>query len=194
LYTLAKWSLEQCLGLSEGLDEIHYNIAPPTLAINGKAAKTTYGIHSDIKPANILWFGRPTSPTSNLHGLGILQLGDLGITTFHSEETRSNRRHGARTNTYAAPESDDPKQPNSKSRAFDIWSLGCVFLELLGYLVLQDPMFADNFSGARAVAGHDTDDPFYATKRVFGGAKCEPYINDAVRNVRYTPPALIASL
>ncbi|KAK0742735.1 kinase-like domain-containing protein [Schizothecium vesticola] len=190
LYTLAKWFLVQCLGLSEGLHRIHDNdtsIASPHLAMNGEAGKDKYGIHSDIKPANILWFGRPTYPAFDRLGLGNLQLGDLGITTFHREETRSNNPHGARTNTYASPESDDPTQRNSKSRAFDIWGLGCVFLELLGYLVLQDPEFAEKFSNDRAAAGHDIFDTFYATKRESDSVDglimlCEPYINDAVRN------------
>lgn len=217
LYTLAKWFLVQCIGLSGGVNTIHDNLsnASKDQAIEGDAGKAPYGIHSDIKPANILWFEPPTSSSSDKVPLDAqtLQLGDFGITTFHSEGTRSNNQHGARTKTYASPESENSIYRNSKSRAFDIWSLGCVFLEILSYLVLQDPDFAKKFSQDRAAAVRSLDqegrqsptfqgttaddtsvsfDTFFAMKPDWvwlKGVKTEihrAYLNGAVRDVSST--------
>ncbi|KAK0742737.1 hypothetical protein B0T18DRAFT_391653 [Schizothecium vesticola] len=129
--TLSEWMLEQSLGLADGLQHIHnpdLGSNRPDLGPNSYWAKEAkYGIHRDIKPTNILWSGAESSAN-----LGTLQLADLGATSFHHTDTRSNAPGGVETKTYAPPE-QELGQP--KSRAFDIWSLGCVFLEFLIFIV-----------------------------------------------------------
>jgi len=131
--------LDQCLGLSKALNVIHGN-DESSPSYNDEAK---YGIHSDIKPKNILWFRRSSS------NLGTLQLADFGSTTFHSEETKSNNKIYAHTKTYAPPE---VVCAEDTSRAFDIWGLGCVFLEFLSCLVLGSENCPKTFATARSNA------------------------------------------
>ncbi|KAI1409910.1 kinase-like domain-containing protein [Hypoxylon sp. FL1857] len=74
--------------------------------------------HNDIKPQNIL-----------VHG-GRILLADFGISLDWSETLRTTTWAPApRTPLYCAPEVTQEGQPrNSKA---DIWSLGCVFLEMM---------------------------------------------------------------
>ncbi|KAK1828013.1 hypothetical protein QBC39DRAFT_162012 [Podospora conica] len=123
--TLAEWTLKQCLGLAKALWAVHGSDSDKKADDSDEAE---FGIHSDIKPENILWFKSESSSD-----LGTMQLADFGITTFHHKDSRSNTISWANTKTYAPPEDE---LTNTKSRAFDIWSLGCVFLEWLSFLVL----------------------------------------------------------
>lgn len=113
-----------------------------------------YGIHSDIKPENILWFDSPSVPHA-IFRLGILQLADFGISTFHHTQSRSDQVLGPHTKTYRSPESE---LGYKTSRAFDIWSLGCVFLEFLSYVILGPEGSA--FSDARLAESNSHPDRF----------------------------------
>ena len=111
---LVLWSLEQMCGLTQGLEALH-----------GKNCR-----HGDLKPENLLRF-------TEGGGRGILLIADVGLAKFHMEVTKN--RH-ARTQTmtgtfrYEPPECDD-KSDNPRSRAYDVWSLGCIYLEFLIWLV-----------------------------------------------------------
>jgi serine/threonine protein kinase len=74
--------------------------------------------HKDIKPGNIL-----------VHN-GTVLLTDFGIALDWSERGRDTTTGNVQsyTNAYAAPEVALAKPRNSSS---DIWSLGCVFLDIL---------------------------------------------------------------
>ncbi|KAI1093270.1 protein kinase [Rostrohypoxylon terebratum] len=81
-----------------------------------------YGRHGDIKPDNFLWFRPEKSPD-------LLALSDFGLGRLHTQVSRSNQnpKDIARTATYIAPEFD--LKDGRISRASDVYSLGCVFLE-----------------------------------------------------------------
>lgn len=89
------------------------------------------GRHGDIKPQNILWF----SQENNIHGHGVLKISDFGVTMFHSELTTKVLPEKVRgvTQSYAAPEYE---LGNSVSRPYDIWSLGCIFIEFITWALL----------------------------------------------------------
>ncbi|KAK5653697.1 hypothetical protein OQA88_8728 [Cercophora sp. LCS_1] len=171
------WALQQCLGLADALSVVHGVEQGPGLESTHQRPpressdlEPIFGIHSDIKPENILWFQGPPGQ------LGTLQLADFGVSTFHRAATRSVVPIGAGTQTYSPPES---YLLDTKSQFFDIWSLGCVFLEFISYLVLgQDP--TNNFSKLRLqMAGLSStervkSDTFYIIKNY------EPFISDAV--------------
>ncbi|KAK0648503.1 kinase-like domain-containing protein [Cercophora newfieldiana] len=104
-----------------------------------------YGIHGDIKPENLLWYEKWVGPEGlqDCPGvippsgpLGVLQLADFGISKLHHTATRSNVNMRRATKTYAPPEIEWGLY--ECSRSFDIWSLGCVFLEFLCWLVQGD--------------------------------------------------------
>ncbi|KAF4948904.1 hypothetical protein FGADI_9188 [Fusarium gaditjirri] len=85
--------------------------------------------HGDIKPANILWF------RSRKEKRGVFVVSDFGIADAHKEETRS-IIPGADlpvTPRYRAPECD--VRDGLISRAYDVWSLGCVLLEMISWIL-----------------------------------------------------------
>lgn len=94
--------------------------------------------HGDIKLENILVFNK------NMGWLDTLKIADLGLAKHHAVATEL-RPHGTstryRTIAYEAPEAvTSPSK--ALTRLYDIWSLGCVAIELLiwllyGYLELK---------------------------------------------------------
>jgi serine/threonine protein kinase len=87
--------------------------------------------HGDLKPENILIFNDSTM-------LGILKIADMGSAELHA--TRTRERGGTATMTrfgtihYEPPEVvTGAAQP--QSRLYDIWSMGCIILEFLIWLL-----------------------------------------------------------
>lgn len=88
-----------------------------------------YGRHGDIKPENILWLSKRQS----VGGLGALVLSDLGLTSVHRDNSRSNVPGEIieRTPNYRPPECDMDGPQGHVSRSFDTWTLGCLFLRCI---------------------------------------------------------------
>lgn len=158
------WFAEQCHGLAGGLDGIHNakvsvadidDLVPvttsptssqlpqsPTAPNRGNDSQV-HGRHGDIKPQNILCFKQD----QNESDLGILKITDFGVTAFHSAQTtRVIARETLVTRTYAAPERDISQA--EVSRPFDIWSLGCVYLEFIIW-ILRGNDFVEKFATER---------------------------------------------
>lgn len=165
------WFAQQCYGLAEGLDGIHDTKlsqeevediqGSPVPTPSAKTAPMTQyltveeggvnakvfpngdcGRHGDIKPENVLWF----SQDPNRFGHGELKISDFGLTTFHSMlTTKVSPRGVAVTQTYMAPEYD---LNEDLSRSFDIWSLGCTYLEFVTWMLLGANGL-ENFSTSR---------------------------------------------
>jgi serine/threonine protein kinase len=108
------------LGIIDGLKALH--------AKNGR--------HGDFKPQNILHFKKSDEETG---GRGTLVIADVGVSRFHKEATRL--RHvatAARESTvsYEAPEAEpDRLKGIPRSRKYDMWSIGCMYLEFTIWLV-----------------------------------------------------------
>ncbi|RWA05128.1 hypothetical protein EKO27_g9974 [Xylaria grammica] len=128
-----RWVSTQLLGLTAALSMIH-NLQ------NGEA--DAFGRHGDIKPENILWFESDQQPR------GVLALTDFGLTTFHRAQTRSRERNTTIgfSPTYRPPEIDI--EGGTVSRASDIWSFGCVLLEMVCW-ILGGWTLVEAFSEAR---------------------------------------------
>lgn len=136
-----RWSFEQMRGITAGLDVIHNIFHTPrplgssleegySKPLFVKTQEVKFGRHGDIKPENILWMNEFECTSKD----GILQIADMGLGQFHRLESRSqvNPSTVAGSPTYMPPEVI-LQQPIS--RAFDIWSLGCVFLEFCTWLI-----------------------------------------------------------
>ncbi|KAG9230454.1 kinase-like domain-containing protein [Amylocarpus encephaloides] len=177
--TTILWVLEQIQELAEALKTIH-EVKPQRthhLDETGIVAEdeTQYGYHGDIKPENILWF-RDVPLEKGLEkgdSLGILQITDFGLGRIHGRESRSCivSRHVRWTPTYAAPEA---VLSRPISRAYDVWSLGCVYLEFMTWF-LMGPKGLEDFTKARAydkgvgqLAAY-TDSAFYELLRPENG-------------------------
>lgn len=178
------WMAGQCHGLASALCLVHILHVSQTSSPNHSTPY--YGIHGDIKPENLLWFGewhnsphrvdsiteaasspkwahilrhstgslassvgsraRTSSPNRSKYQAkqqeqsNLIQLADFGISSFHTTTSRSNAKLGPHTKTYRAPEAELGQRI---SRSFDIWSLGCVFLEFASWLVLGTVSFSD---------------------------------------------------
>jgi len=136
-----RWAAEQCLGLARAVSRIHglrtwqkEKRSCPTDALCNDERE--WGRHGDIKPENILWFKEYEGD----HNL--LVISDLGLTRYHTRFSRSlvhRSQIDGCTQTYRPPELD---MGSGISQLYDIWSLGCVFLEfciwyLQGYEEVQ---------------------------------------------------------
>lgn len=138
------WSLEQMAGMASGLARIHTFEVTIPLSVEGnvrvqqdarlqvKDKEKRYGRHGDIKPENIMWFQQMTGVED---ANGVLQIADLGLGRFHGRESRSvsDPKGIATSPTYEPPEC---KVRRPVSRAYDLWSLGCVYLEFVTWLLL----------------------------------------------------------
>lgn len=171
------WLAQQCEGLAYGLEGIHNtkmvaedfetietlcNSRMSTQASeSGPGASTDdsdgkdYGRHGDIKPQNILWFKQD----DNQFGLGVLKLSDFGLTEFHrSLTTKVSPKNIRVTPTYSAPEREIDEK---LSRPFDIWSLGCIFLEFVTWFLLGAEGLS-LFNGDRLQDNAGSRDPRFA--------------------------------
>lgn len=122
-HQLHMWISTQLCGITDALKYIH---DPKVLDADGNKL---FGRHGDIKPENVLWF--------NSSARGNLVLSDLGLTRTHRIESRSNRP-GERipvSPNYRPPECDIDGDKGRVSRSFDIWTLGCLFLEFMVWVL-----------------------------------------------------------
>lgn len=164
------WIVEQCLGLAEALRKIHGHEFPETNS-HGSERSRMIGRHGDIKPENILCFPSSDKNCDDEHG--VLALSDFGLARFHRTSTafRQYKTHSlAVSPTYRAPECD---LGGKISPSWDIWTLGCVYLEFLIWY-LQGWSAIDDFSRQRkhcdaAVSGKE-DNYFSHDKRCKFGA------------------------
>ncbi|WQF89421.1 Putative protein kinase [Colletotrichum destructivum] len=102
---------------------------------------TQFGRHGDLKPENILWF--PDVKDKR----GILKITDFGQAELHSKTSKTYRRSkGFDTLTYRSPECDTPPQLIRQSS--DIWSLGCILLEFMTWM-LGGAEYLDDFKRSR---------------------------------------------
>ena len=118
-----QWIIYQFVGICSALEELHDSNCR----------------HGDLKPENILWF-------KDDEDRGTLQIADLGLAAFHEKDAHTNVRLGkdkltstpSGTSRYEPPEMDKDREKRdaqeARSRQYDIWSMGCIMLELLIWL------------------------------------------------------------
>jgi serine/threonine protein kinase len=140
-----QWITAQCRGIVEALGAIHQvNIAPRSDEGASSGQARNFGIHLDIKPANILYFCQETAN----HPLGVLKIADFGLTKFHSTSYRTRKSRGTAygcSQQYRSPEHDIGYVI---SRKVDIWALGCIFSEIFTWMLLE-PEAREEFRQAR---------------------------------------------
>jgi serine/threonine protein kinase len=176
------WMAEQCYGLADALSFIH-DPGPEFLSVD---QKRIYGRHGDIKPHNILWFKNDKGQR--------LTFSDMGLTEVHRDASRSNipGKSIPHTPTYRPPECDMTGREGHISRSFDIWTLGCVFLEIVVWM-LMGPEGIASFKKARNTQYLDLpryQTPlFFSLHRIEGESKEYAFdVQKGVTAVRYTVP------
>ncbi|KAI1081485.1 kinase-like domain-containing protein [Whalleya microplaca] len=168
------WVLKQIKGIASGVKELHH---PPTSQDSSSQASqsTTEGPeyhahHCDLKPKNILIFFDESKGIFR----GTLRIADAGLVKFHQQIT-TKRQVGTSmamiaTIDYAPPEALEEVQGSKRSRKFDMWSLGCIFLEFITW-VLGGSGEIKTFRDGRQ-SSYPTGFPFYQTvERTISGNK-----------------------
>jgi serine/threonine protein kinase len=140
---LILWSLQQMLGLVDGLKALH-----------GQNIR-----HGDLKPQNILHFKKSDRETIQTGGKSMLVITDVGVSKFHKEMTilrHDGTAEKAATVSYEAPEAEpDRLQGLPRSRKYDMWSMGCIFLEFTIWIVYSYNAVR-RFRGRRSAKGVPT--------------------------------------
>ena len=158
-YENVSWTLQQCKAIGSALHLIHtqsYTSISSGSSQNPNEPRM-YTRHGDIKPENILWYAKP--PPSK----GRLVITDFGLTDCHQRDSRSAIPPGSigGSPTYEPPEVELKLKV---SRAYDIWTLGCVYLEFITWLLCGSDTL-EKFPDARITITQDepnmTDDKFY---------------------------------
>lgn len=197
---LVLWSLKQMSGIAQGLYAIHnFKVTIPLSMSNtemqtpqGQALMSVsqgeerFGRHGDLKPENIIWF-----PTADG---GLCQITDFGLGRFHGRDTRTK---AAPYTIYSSPTYEPPEchifMP--VSRAYDMWSIGCIFLEWVSW-ILKGWKGVEDFSVRRVEEsfilndqGKIKDDYFWSllldgNRR---GAKVRSGVEQWVRHLREDP-------
>ncbi|KAI0976972.1 kinase-like protein [Xylaria arbuscula] len=140
------WSLQQMFGLVDAMFALH--------DMNYR--------HGDLKPENILHFKDSSESSFRESKLGTLVIADVGVSKLHHLATGL-RGYGtdtkATTPCYEAPEAEldnnkQKKDRKSRSRRYDMWSIGCIFMEFAIWL-LYGHKAIDNFKHQRKQTEND---------------------------------------
>lgn len=114
------WVVEEMGGLAGALRTIH------NFKMGGE---NVFGRHGDVKAANILLY----TTTTGSETWTTLRLADMGSSMMlFDEQSRWTIKPAPGTGTYEPPECD---LAQLQSQAYDMWMLGCVFLEFLVWLL-----------------------------------------------------------
>jgi serine/threonine protein kinase len=146
---IVKAALKQLLGLSEAI----YNAHEPSMAAEASERSKMFakdGLrgdffrHGDLKPENILWFKDEEHDNETGFNMGTLKIGDWGLAKRQNIPTQL-RTHRTTTEfgtcRYEPPEEitgltvNLPDNTKRRSRLYDIWGMGCIFLEFLIWLL-----------------------------------------------------------
>lgn len=188
------WSLEQMMGIANALNIVHnFKVSYPcehkenksssqgALRLSVTPKEAPYGRHGDIKPENIIYFEQGAGYTNNPRG--ILQITDFGLGRFHGHDSKTEKwpHQIVGSPTYEPPEYQLSKPV---SRVYDLWSLGCLYLEFATWL-LKGAKCIEDFSERRAKQSRNSptmsDDLFFTiTKHEGDNASVDAQIREGV--------------
>lgn len=135
--------------------------------------------HGDLKPENILIFGDRTE-------VGTWTVADMGLAKHHFVSTAL---RGPTSTRYATPSYEAPEVKTDKftgrSRLYDIWSMGCVTLELIAWL-LHGCSKLDEFNKRMAI-DDDHPGPYYQYDETNNTATVHPDVAEFIRQIQADP-------
>ncbi|TVY81364.1 putative L-type lectin-domain containing receptor kinase VI.1 [Lachnellula suecica] len=192
------WSLHQCKAIASALYLIHERQTTQNHAdwerIKGDNSDLPgiedddriFGRHGDIKPENILLSDEVDKVHEEhckcLPSQGFLLIADFGLMDFHKRLTRSKvlaEKIGG-SQTYEPPEMRLDKKI---SRAYDIWSLGCLYLEFITWMLCGWEGLS-NFPKARGMTETPgmNDDTFYTIEYPQDGSGPRAVLRESVKD------------
>lgn len=165
---VVSWSLDQMRGIAQALNTVHnFKVTHPRTAdVNDRTppveqGEELFGRHGDIKPENIIWYER--IPKHDNGGRGFLQITDFGLGRFHGRDSRTGdwTLATAGSMTYEPP---DCILRRPARRAYDLWSLGCLYIEFATWLLKGNEEiegFSDRRGRQSSIDPHFNDDHFF---------------------------------
>src|SRR3569833_571067 len=168
------WLIDQCKGVAAAVRTLHKtpswpnNLREGILQVPGQD-EVEYSPSGFIKPSNVLWF------KSDKGDPGTLVLSDPGMSKARHEEEHKARPSYSDFSAYHAPECTIDKAPDRYS---DVWSLGCLYLELIGWYLTGCASLRANMPNDRLF---DFVSPSVDDRRVGGGLSVQLRSSD--RNV-----------
>ncbi|RFN45634.1 serine/threonine protein kinase [Fusarium flagelliforme] len=121
------WMLQQCHGIASGLERVHNN---PSFRVGDISGSRSRGRHGDIKPRNILFFKDEKKPP------GRLVVADFTLMRFHSSNADYTQIQNIGFSATYRPPEKAAGEGTQVSQKYDIWTLGCVFLEFISWHLL----------------------------------------------------------
>lgn len=133
--------------------------------------------HGDLKPENILRFEDGTR-------VGLLKVSDMGLAKHHVDETGL---RGPTTTRYGTPLYEPPEvfldAQSARSRRYDIWSMGCIMLELLVWLLYgYEELVKFNNSLNEAFSGYGS--PYWVVERTH--VRVHPSVEKVMEHIAKT--------
>ncbi|KAI0490022.1 kinase-like domain-containing protein [Xylaria cf. heliscus] len=202
------WMMQQCAGIAEGLQDIHLYETTVWSTLNVerssnpkpeprmKGSGMFYGVHGDIKPSNLLWF-----PNCNEEGQtkGTIKLADFGSGNF-STTMKIMRTSGSFgfTATYSPPECSFTDDDVEMSAEYDVWSLGCLFLEFVTWYIggWNAVVEFKKQRGYNVFGEQDRDATFYEPDPCdygnYGLKRVKKAVKDHIANLRASPYSSIS--
>ncbi|EFX04244.1 protein kinase domain containing protein [Grosmannia clavigera kw1407] len=178
----ALWALQQMQGLAAAVDMLH---------------QTFNCRHGDLKPGNILCFTQGVS-SGNRSPLPTLKIADFGISRIHTAQTMMRDQKTTTmflTPAYQGPEVEfeeiNDEKPHPRSRKYDIWSLGCIYLEFMIWF-LYGPNMVYTFDITRGTTEgskrSNPSSPWYeVTNRAAKMAKVHQLVAWTIENIQNDP-------
>ena len=195
------WFLRQVKGLADATYSIHYLKKETVNLYRGGGTKEPENVkmvfdekfsigedkwcsHQDIKPENILVFEK----LKGHHPF--FKLSDLGSGYFNdakgSEDISEAVKTAQGTRVYYGPEIDQISERKGVSRPFDMWALGCCYLELLIWLF--KPWTQSDFADKRLASERVDDIQFqeasYWSKTSDGRYDRKSAVNEVIAKLR----------
>ncbi|KAK3502514.1 kinase-like domain-containing protein [Neurospora crassa] len=156
------WVAKQCQGIAYGVSAIHQYRSGNWSNLEARDYKNAqFGHHGDIKPENILWFqdGHGSSPDPSGFQAGTFTLTDFGLAAINTDRTISrNLVEFPCSRDYSAPEAD-LMNCGPPGRQYDMWTLGCVYLEIVTWMIGGWSLL-EEFTRSRSAIDHQ---PFWTS-------------------------------
>ena len=144
--------------------------------------------HGDLKPENILRFFDDQVNTNHKTNLGILKLADMGLAKHHAVPTQDRQRATSTrwgTMQYEAPEAKAALEGQGRSRLYDIWSMGCIMLEFIIWILYGNRELINFHNQAM---GETQGMQFYEIRDGGSGAEVHSVVRRWMDHIQNTDP------